>query len=832
MPGTKPSGGKRGASQQQHSKDGLVILHRSRFIDWNPSPIVSLASSHDGSLVTALRETGDIELYDTTSWHCFQSFPGRLDSTATCTALVDEDAGASCRLFTAGLDGLIQEHDPETRQPCSSCDSYGGAVWQLVPEPMACVEQGALPRLAAACDDGCVRLFAVEPSIPGAAYSRSLPKVEGRTLAVAWHPNGKAIASAGTDGCIHVWDWQGHKELLRITAGDGSGRKEFCVWDLLFLPDGTLVSADSEGNVQFWDAQFGTLLQRFSQHTADVLRLAASPDGSSVFAAGVDPQLAVFQLVQGGEGPPRWAFLSSKRAHTHDVRALCVVQGKHSQEPVLLSGGNDTQLLAHAVTRFLKEHPQKLDPCPQRPLCHVSTPPESPVPAQLDRRRGAHAQQQQQQQPRLLCSQRNQVDLWQLGSPATAAVAAAAKVSGGGSGAAEEGVMLPPAAPPLHLARFAAKGGSFLTASALSPDGSRVAFSDAHRVHAFQLAERPLPPEGGAAGGALPPSPQPTVAPLHLPAELPPASHLAFLPGGSVSLVACALDGTLRIVHHGGPEGDAGGGSDPQDQGDSTAAAGAAGGNVHVIRDIHNLRHKVWAKRDRHRSAARRFAPAVDLMAVSPDGRWLALAARQRAYLLDLHSPKPSATQLPPASDPPAPFTALAFSADSSLLLAASAAAPANPPKVAIPRAGTGCQLTVYDVATGQHSEWAQAHGQELSQHLRACQGPVRGISSCPTAPCSFLLFSHAVLFHVDTSKPLSLNPYSLVAGGGKRRRGPSRPLQTTTPAGENCRQLLAEDPLLHVQHLGGGAVLVVERPWADVWAHLPAPVYRHRYGT
>lgn len=46
-------------------------------------------------------------------------------------------------------------------------------------------------------------------------------------------------------------------------------------------------SGDSSGNVQFWDGRFGTLLARFNQHQADVLQLAASPDGSMVFAAGV-----------------------------------------------------------------------------------------------------------------------------------------------------------------------------------------------------------------------------------------------------------------------------------------------------------------------------------------------------------------------------------------------------------------------------------------------------------------------------------------------------------------------------------------------------------------
>ena len=254
----------------------MVVLHRSSFIEWQPTPVVALASSGDGSLTVAARENGDLELYETATSHCFQvrrwaqgraslpnsaarractrgspgcrrrstaliapparptrlqRVPGTKDAATTCVALVDEAGGSSCRLFTAGLDGAITEIDLEHRRAAAATDSYGGAVWQLAPEPAAAAaaeaaspqhEAGddaagaasaapaaaggesssdddaddaapaaASPRLAAACDDGCVRLFTVDPGVPGASYAKSLPRVEGRCLAVAWHPSGR-----------------------------------------------------------------------------------------------------------------------------------------------------------------------------------------------------------------------------------------------------------------------------------------------------------------------------------------------------------------------------------------------------------------------------------------------------------------------------------------------------------------------------------------------------------------------------------------------------------------------------------------------------------------
>jgi WD40 repeat protein len=85
-------------------------------------------------------------------------------------------------------------------------------------------------------------------------------------------------------------------ELRRITVGTSSAAPP-CVWSLAVLPNGTIVSGDGDGAVQFWDGGFGTLLSRHQQFAADVLALTASPDGSSVWASGVDPRVSFFVLI-------------------------------------------------------------------------------------------------------------------------------------------------------------------------------------------------------------------------------------------------------------------------------------------------------------------------------------------------------------------------------------------------------------------------------------------------------------------------------------------------------------------------------------------------------
>ena len=70
----------------------------------------------------------------------------------------------------------------------------------------------------------------------------------------------------------------------------GSGLK-LCIWSLLALRYGTIVSADNTGSVRLWDSQHRTLLQAHFCHKGDVNALAAAPSHNRVFSAGSDGQV-------------------------------------------------------------------------------------------------------------------------------------------------------------------------------------------------------------------------------------------------------------------------------------------------------------------------------------------------------------------------------------------------------------------------------------------------------------------------------------------------------------------------------------------------------------
>ncbi|KAL6761639.1 hypothetical protein V8C86DRAFT_2533190 [Haematococcus lacustris] len=507
--------------------NGLVALHRSRCWDWTPAAVVAMAACPVEPLLAVGYETGDVELWDLGLMARIQRVPGG-NVEVTALAWARDSLDGSWRTFCACLNGTLTEVDWRRTQMVAPTESGAGAIWSLSAQPVSSVRPGFAHPLAAGCDDGSVRLFVVEAGEGGAHYERTLARLQGRVLAVAWHPSGLALVAGGADGCIHALDAATGIETMRITVALSTS-SPVCVWRLLVLPGDCIVSGDSEGAVQFWDSRFGTLLHRFTQLRADVLALATSPDGSTVFASGVDAQVVQYKrtaaggaaavgagssgaIVPAAAAPhaapgagqaavgPAWVYTHYKRPHTHDVRALAVVgwpelqnSQQQQQEAMLVSGGMDAQLIAYPAASFLAQHPARLTKCPQPPCCQLAC--SAPTPHLAVSPSTLSIAHRPTPAPLLLCAQHNTLDLWQLGQaalPASLAPSAAA-ASGQGCAGTPSGLRPQPAANggdpvqpgregdlvelvqrPRHLASIRCGAGRLASAT-VSPDGAFVA---------------------------------------------------------------------------------------------------------------------------------------------------------------------------------------------------------------------------------------------------------------------------------------------------------------------------------------------------------------------
>ena len=526
------------ACRRAQNPPAMLELHRSRFVEWQPAAVVALAVAPGGFVVALARETGDLEIYDTADWRCTARVPGHdgaaISSLAWCAPFDggldddggDEDAVAGappCRLLSAGLDGQITEWDLNTLRARGATDSHGGSVWALAAEPLVRLDRPQ--RVAAACDDGCVRVLTLAGGDgvgAGLHHRRSFNHVDGRLLSLAWTRCGRAIAAGSSRGAVHVFDCEAYAELARITvgAGDGPGAgdaEERCVWALQYLPCGTLVSGSSDGDVTFWDGEHATKISAHRQHKADVLALAATPDGRAVFASGVDSRIAVFERAADGSGDAsagsetyKWTFTGAKRPHTHDVRALAMAAappaedksgtaagkrgGERRAKPVLLSGGNDAQLLAYPAEKFRKRHPVRVVSVPQRtPIAMTGG---GLATGKTEKRDGGRKRESEKRAagetkkdasdsaerlvsarrgapspPLLLCDHARWLDVWRLGEGAAADFSADALAKA----KRRDGTMKLSAAPK-HLLRANLGGKRRTLCSAISPDGASPAF--------------------------------------------------------------------------------------------------------------------------------------------------------------------------------------------------------------------------------------------------------------------------------------------------------------------------------------------------------------------
>ncbi|PWN52112.1 WD40 repeat-like protein [Violaceomyces palustris] len=185
----------------------------------------------------------------------------------------------------------------------------------------------------------------------------------------------------GTSAAL-VWEAKSGRVTNKVLVQKAKGEQTI-VWSVAVLPDGTLVTGDSTGVVTFFDARTRVPIPgaTFKAHAngSDVLVLCVGPDGKAVYSAGVDQKVAEYALVRGGGGisggggdsrkkggkgndkKERWVFITARRLHAHDIRALAMDPPFDMREavssrlenralapdrlPILLSGGIDFNLV-------------------------------------------------------------------------------------------------------------------------------------------------------------------------------------------------------------------------------------------------------------------------------------------------------------------------------------------------------------------------------------------------------------------------------------------------------------------------------------------------------
>lgn len=294
----------------------------------NKEAIFSLAFSPDGRLLAAGMHAQTVALFDLEQMAPriqLPPQPGRIFALAF---------SADGTLLVTGCEtGAVTLWDAATGQRRQALPGHPGAVWSVAISPDG-------QTLATASGDETVKLWHLpdgkpvpNPHSPGQPSVRA--PLGGHTSwvqALAFHPDGRVLATGGADGALALWETATSRMLLSVATAGGGER----IRSLAFSPNGgRLAVAGDDRTVHLYRLQGAGLeeLPGLRGHLGPVRSVAYAPTGALLATGGDDRTVRLWDARNGNE-------LAVFRGHTHWVYVVAFSPDSR----YLVSGGHDTTL--------------------------------------------------------------------------------------------------------------------------------------------------------------------------------------------------------------------------------------------------------------------------------------------------------------------------------------------------------------------------------------------------------------------------------------------------------------------------------------------------------
>jgi serine/threonine protein kinase len=155
------------------------------------------------------------------------------------------------------------------------------------------------------------------------ALANTLQGHENSVLSVAISPDGKTIASSGSNSTIKLWNLATGKEISSLNAYSRQ------VNTVVISPNGkTLVSASDDSTIKVWNLATGKQIRTLTGHSDSVHALAISADSETLISGSDDNTIKIWDLATGEQ-------IRTLVGHIFWVRSVAI-----SPDSVILASGS------------------------------------------------------------------------------------------------------------------------------------------------------------------------------------------------------------------------------------------------------------------------------------------------------------------------------------------------------------------------------------------------------------------------------------------------------------------------------------------------------------